>query len=116
MMKETLKVLSFQTAMVMQNERENTIRQNGSMFRIFIRTIDIFWVGNNPLITIGINPSTAEPEKMDNTMKSVERIAMGNGFDSFIMFNVYAQRATDPNQMNKEINPMLHKENMRAFQ
>lgn len=30
MMKETLKVLSFQTAMVMQNERENTIRQNGS--------------------------------------------------------------------------------------
>ncbi|WP_270371180.1 DUF1643 domain-containing protein [Mediterraneibacter faecis] len=73
-------------------------------------------VGNNPLITIGINPSTAEPEKMDNTMKSVERIAMGNGFDSFIMFNVYAQRATDPNQMNKEINPMLHIENMRAFQ
>ena len=49
-------------------------------------------------------------------MKSDERIAMGNGFDSFIMFNVYAQRATDPNQMNKEINPMLHKENMRAFQ
>lgn len=49
-------------------------------------------------------------------MKSVERIAMGNGFDSFIMFNVYAQRATDPNQMNKEINPMLHKEKMRAFQ
>ena len=43
MMKETLKVLSFQTALVMQNERENTIRQNGSMFRIFIRTIDIFW-------------------------------------------------------------------------
>lgn len=49
-------------------------------------------------------------------MKSIERIAMGNGFDSFIMFNVYAQRATDPNQMNKEINPMLHIENMRAFQ
>ena len=73
-------------------------------------------MGNNPLITIGINPSTAEPKKMDNTMKSVERIAMGNGFDLFIMFNVYAQRATDPNQMNKEINPMLHKENMRAFQ
>ena len=48
-------------------------------------------------------------------MKSVERIAMGNGCDSFIMFNVYAQRATDPNQMNKKINPMLHKENMEAF-
>lgn len=72
-------------------------------------------VGNNPLITIGINPSTVESEKMDNTLKSVERIAKGNGFDSFIMFNVYVRRATDPKQMNKEINPILHKENCRLF-
>ena len=41
---------------------------------------------------------------------------MRNGFDSFIMFNVYAQRSTDPNKMDKEINPRLHKENMQAFQ
>ena len=52
--------------------------------------------GKNPLICIGINPSTAEPDNLDNTLKSVERIALGNGFDSFIMFNVYAQRATSP--------------------
>ena len=50
--------------------------------------------GKNPLICIGINPSTAQPDDLDNTLKSVERIALGNGFDSFIMFNVYAQRAT----------------------
>ena len=48
--------------------------------------------GKNPLICIGINPSTAEPDNLDNTLKSVERIAHGNGFDSFIMFNVYARR------------------------
>ena len=48
-------------------------------------------------------------------MKSVERIALGNGFDSFIMFNVYAQRATDPNAMEKQCNPLLHKENLEAF-
>ena len=118
MMKEALRILSFQTAMVMQNEREKYDQTKWiyvpdfyTDYRYILGT-----VGNNPLIAIGINPSTAEPEKMDNTMKSVERIAMGNGFDSFIMFNVYAQRATDPNQMNKEINPMLHKENMQAFQ
>ena len=46
--------------------------------------------GKNPLICIGITPSTAEPDNLDNTLKSVERIAHGNGFDSFIMFNVYA--------------------------
>lgn len=71
--------------------------------------------GKNPLICIGINPSTAQPDELDNTLKSVERIALGNGFDSFIMFNVYAQRATDPDAMEKECNYLLHKENMEAF-
>ena len=71
--------------------------------------------GKNPLICIGINPSTAKPDALDNTLKSVERIARGNGFDSFIMFNVYAQRATSPDDMEKEYNPLLHKENMEAF-
>ena len=71
--------------------------------------------GKNPLICIGINPSTAEPDNLDNTLKSVERIALGNGFDSFIMFNVYAQRATDPNSMEKVCNLQLHKENLEAF-
>ena len=71
--------------------------------------------GKKPLICIGINPSTAQPGDLDNTLKSVERIAQGNGFDSFIMFNVYAQRATDPDAMEKTCNEMLHRENLEAF-
>ena len=71
--------------------------------------------GKNPLICIGINPSTAQPGDLDNTLKSVERIALGNGFDSFIMFNVYAQRATDPDAMEQECNRALHRENLEAF-
>ena len=71
--------------------------------------------GKNPLICIGINPSTAKPDDLDNTLKSVERIALGNGFDSFIMFNVYAQRATNPDAMERQCNPLLHKENLEAF-
>ena len=71
--------------------------------------------GKNPLICIGINPSTAEPDNLDNTLKSVERIAHGNGFDSFIMFNVYAQRATSPDDMERVCNLLLHKENLAAF-
>jgi len=71
--------------------------------------------GENPLICIGINPSTAKPGELDNTLKSVERIAHGNGFDSFIMFNVYAQRATDPDAMEKCCNLQLHRENLEAF-
>ena len=71
--------------------------------------------GRKPLICIGVNPSTARPDALDNTLKSVERIALGNGYDSFLMFNVYAQRATDPDAMEKTLNPLLHRENMAAF-
>ena len=71
--------------------------------------------GKKPLICIGINPSTAKPDDLDNTLKSVERIALGNGFDSFIMFNVYAQRATDPDAMEHSCNAALHRENLEAF-
>ena len=71
--------------------------------------------GTNPLICVGINPSTAKPDALDNTLKSVQRIADGNGFDSFLMFNVYAQRATRPDDMEKVCNLRLHEENMKAF-
>jgi hypothetical protein len=71
--------------------------------------------GDNPLICIGINPSTAAPDQLDNTLKSVERIATGNAYDSFIMFNVYAQRATRPDDMEPMLNERMHRENMSAF-
>ena len=71
--------------------------------------------GKNPLICVGINPSTAKPDALDNTLKSVQRIADGNGVDSFLMFNVYAQRATRPDDMEKACNLRLHEENMKAF-
>ncbi len=71
--------------------------------------------GTKPLICVGINPSTAAPDDLDNTLKSVERVAHHNGYDSFIMFNVYAQRATDPDDMEFTYNQELHAENMRAF-
>ena len=71
--------------------------------------------GERPLICIGVNPSTAAPDDLDNTLKSVERIALHNGYDSFIMFNVYAQRATRPQDMDREMNADLHRENLAAF-
>ena len=72
--------------------------------------------GVKPLICVGINPSTAAPDDLDNTLKSVERVALHNGYDSFIMFNVYAQRATDPDDMEPCCNEALHQENMKAFE
>lgn len=71
--------------------------------------------GARPLICVGINPSTAVPDDLDNTLKSVERVAFHNGYDSFLMFNVYAQRATQPDDMERTCNQNLHWENMKAF-
>ncbi|MBR4098542.1 MAG: DUF1643 domain-containing protein [Clostridium sp.] len=71
--------------------------------------------GKKPLVCVGINPSTAAPDDLDNTLKSVERIALHNGYDSFLMFNVYAQRATNPDDMELSYNEDLHRENMEAF-
>lgn len=71
--------------------------------------------GQKPLICIGINPSTAAPDALDPTLQSAQRIALSNGYDSFLMFNVYAQRATRPDDMEQVLNPRLHAENRKAF-
>ena len=71
--------------------------------------------GEKPLICVGINPSTAAPDALDPTLQSAQRIALSNGYDSFLMFNVYAQRATRPDDMEPSCNAFLHGENCKAF-
>jgi hypothetical protein len=113
-----LEILSFTEALATENEgsfeydREKWLYVPNAYteYRYILGT-----KGVNPLICIGINPSTAKPDDLDNTLKSVERTALHNGYDSFIMFNVYAQRATNPGDMDDCFNEYLHKENMEAF-
>ena len=71
--------------------------------------------GERPLLCLGVNPSTAAPGDLDPTLKSVSRIAAANGFDSWMMLNVYAQRATRPDDMDAEPDPRLRAENLAAF-
>jgi hypothetical protein len=110
-----IEVLTFENALVSTNfdydkDRWIYVPDFYSEYRYILGTR-----GERPLICIGINPSTAAPDDLDNTLKSVERIALYNGYDSFIMFNVYAQRATDPDDMERSCNELLHEENMKAF-
>lgn len=71
--------------------------------------------GKHTLCCIGINPSTAEPNKADPTIKSVERIAKGNGYDSFIMFNVYPVRSTIFENLSKEENKYFTERNIKEI-
>jgi hypothetical protein len=73
-------------------------------------------LGSFPLICIGVNPSTASPEKLDNTIRSVERLAFGNGFDSWIMVNLYPLRETNPDLLPKEIDPVIHRRNLEQIE
>ena len=114
---QTVELLSFETALALSGQGDRYDRSRWlyvpdfyTEYRYILGT-----VGANPLICIGVNPSTAEPGNLDNTLKSVRRIADFNGFDSFIMFNVYAQRATRPDDMDRVLNERLHRENMAAF-
>ena len=111
-----IEVLTFENALISTNEDYDKTRwlyvpNFYSEYRYILGTR-----GERPLICIGINPSTAAPDNLDNTLKSVERIALYNGYDSFIMFNVYAQRATNPDDMEQRFNKKLHEENMKAFE
>jgi hypothetical protein len=68
--------------------------------------------GNNPLITFGINPSTAAPNALDPTVKNTEKLAAYNKFDSWIMLNIYPQRSTDPNGMDVTFKQEEHQKNL----
>lgn len=71
--------------------------------------------GDNPLICIGVNPSTASPEKLDNTMRVVKSRASSLGYDGWIMINLYPQRSTDPNGLHKNLHLDLHREHLEVI-
>ena len=72
--------------------------------------------GENNLICIGVNPSTAEPGKLDPTLTRVRNFARDNGFDGWIMLNLYPQRSTDPELMHVECDETLSMENKNHIQ
>lgn len=67
--------------------------------------------GTNPLIVVGLNPSTADETSPDNTMKSVLRIAGNNHYDGFVMLNLYPLRSTEPRMLPIESVDENHHQN-----
>lgn len=67
---------------------------------------------NNPLFVLWLNPSTADENKPDQTIRRVMWYAQRNGFDGFIMLNLYPQRATNPDDLDLNLNEIIHNENM----
>ena len=72
--------------------------------------------GKNVLFCIGINPSYAEPTKIDPTIRKVKAISSANGFDGWIMINVYPERKTKFDCLSKIGNIAAHQENLKNIE
>lgn len=72
--------------------------------------------GMRTLICCGVNPSFASPEDLDPTMKNVEYFAEKNGYDSYVMINLYPMRATNPQDMHTSIDEAIVKENFENIE
>ena len=68
--------------------------------------------GTNPLLIIGLNPSTATRDKSDTTVAKVERVATNNNYNGFVMLNLYPIRATDFRELPAAVNQTAFNANL----
>ena len=67
------------------------------------------------LFCFGINPSTADDKEPDQTIKKVMGFAEKKGYASFVMFNLYPQRATNPDDLPREANQQVIQRNIEII-
>ena len=89
---------------------------------IYINTLDnaarycLGEEGSNPLIVFGVNCSTATDIKLDTTLSKVRTFSQKNGYDGWLMFNLYPQRATNPKDLDINCRREWHQNNLKVIQ
>lgn len=68
------------------------------------------------LICFGLNPSTASPSNLDNTILKIKKIATNNGYKNWIMLNIYPQRFTNPQLIDVVENRQISYKNLLYIQ
>lgn len=71
--------------------------------------------GKNNLLVVGLNPSTANALKHDGTTNNIEKIALANGFDGWVLYNLSPQRSPYPYQLNTKPDKVLMKQNISTL-
>lgn len=65
------------------------------------------WDSNKPMVNfIGLNPSTADEIKDDPTMRRCCGFAKSWGYGGFYMTNLFAYKATKPEDLKKALDPI----------
>jgi len=60
----------------------------------------------HPIMWIGLNPSTADENMLDPTLRRVRTFTMREGGTAFVMTNLFAWRDTDPKNMMAAADPV----------
>lgn len=77
---------------------------DGQLYRYELWRI---WDSSKPLLVfIMLNPSTADIDNNDPTVERCERRARREGFGGVFVLNIFAFRATDPNDMKAVDDPI----------
>ncbi len=58
------------------------------------------------IMWIGLNPSTADEQQLDPTLRRIRRFSADWGYTAFVMTNLFAFRATDPRVMKRAADPV----------
>jgi hypothetical protein len=72
--------------------------------------------GIRPLVCVGVNPSTAEPDNLDPTLRNVKIFSGLKSYDGWLMLNLYPQRSKDINKLHNHLDKRLHDDNLRYIQ
>ena len=71
-----------------------------------IHRFDPLLGGDRYLMWIGLNPSTADESQLDPTLRRIRGYTQREGYDGFIMLNLFAYRATLPEDMKAAKDPV----------
>ena len=97
------------------------VYMDGELYNQSKKTYRYCLIGNKkakkPLIVVGLNPSTADNEKPDPTMRRVISFMESNGYDGFLMINLYPLRTPSPKELKKYgIDKEIHQLNLQKIQ
>ena len=68
--------------------------------------MDIFEKDERAIAWIALNPSTADENQLDPTLRRIRGYSMAWGYNTFYMLNLFAYRATDPKVMRRAADPV----------
>ncbi|MDR1605859.1 MAG: DUF1643 domain-containing protein [Streptococcaceae bacterium] len=71
-------------------------------------------LSKHPLVVICMNPSAARDQTSDRTVNRVIAASQKLGYDGWVVFNTYPERATDAGKM-ADFDPQLSQENLAVI-